>query len=234
MVFASIFLALPASADEPVADATTPGTICAEDTPGDNLLLLEKPSVLDDAVSETWVLRDRYEKMNCRLPCAVRAGPWSGYVIEGVATVETSSSARVRHAVDGLATSTERFPLPDDLGGPPGRSLLVRVQPGKGSPDGAIGQGVASGVLVLIGAGLLAPVFTASACTSSCACDPFWFIALGVGGLGVTLGGVALVWGLASDRPKLVFSPAVERASTPAKPPPLRISLSPGGLVGSF
>ncbi len=228
-------VALPARAEEAAVSPATSG-----DVRGGHRLALEEPHLWNDAVSQSWVVRDRLGRQVCTLPCAVPPGQSSGYVLEGVGTLATSHSFRAGQDVV-LTTPVARFALPDAVDRPHEGDLLLRVSPGKGNPDAAVVLGVVSGVVAFIGGVFVVGTLVASSQGSGAGPTDggggsIVLLGGGIGlvALGATLGTVALVWGLSSERPKLVVSPLAPSAPSVSKASPPHLTLSPAGLVGSF
>jgi hypothetical protein len=225
--------AFSASISKANADDADPST-------DEHVLVFEPPHIWKNADSEVWTLKAPTGTPVCRLPCAARVGPSSGYRIEGLGTYHVVSE-RAGHREEETQTSTASLALPDSLSGPAGAYLFARVRPGHGfSARGAIALGVIAGA-VTIGGAAMAIGAAAEQCSGLCPVDAggpgpgfVEFVGFVVLGLGVTLGTVALVGGLTSEGPKLVVSPEASSKASEREASPVYLRFSPTGVVGVF
>ena len=236
VLFATLLATRATLADGPETAPTITGPVVAFD----------KPRVWPDSLSETWTLVDGEGRVICELPCSSPVPSASGYVLEGVAIFATGSGTPAKGEPGTRVEGPLRLPLPRsiDVGAAtyarlarevdPGAHVLARVHPGKGSPNGAIAVGIVSGVVLVFGAAIVGASALSSCSGGGCPGNAFYLIpGLGLGGIGLVGGIAALAWGASSARPGIdIFS---DRPATHASnSTPIRVTLSPFGLAGTF
>jgi hypothetical protein len=228
-------LVTSASAVEPAIGTDPQSRATAPVTSDGYLVVFEKPGAIwHDAPFDLWTLKDSKGKVICELPCTSRVRyPWNVYVEGSAKWPDVPPDPTLRLALaDTLVDSgflVQNKPI--------GKTLWARPNPGRGCADCALGLGIASGVALAGGVGLLA-LFAANDNASGAANDHNLAIAVfGLGGaaflglVAISFAVTALVWGGWSERPHVqVFGAPPPSGS----PPPVRVSFASSGLVLSF
>jgi hypothetical protein len=194
--------------------------------PTDSLVIFNEPEFWDNSEQEKWTLMDRSGAVICELPCSARIGPWSGYVLQGEGVHPEGKSGH-------LTRSRARFAVPAYIGRPPRETLVAHVKRPQQGSDGPLAFGIASGLALLGGAGLI--VGTAAEGNNISLGPAIRLIGggLALGALGLGLGLVALVWYASIEGPKLEFFHS-SPPSLSSKASGARVAFSPFGVVGAF
>ena len=96
-------------------------------------------------------------------------------------------------------------------------------------------MGIASGVALVFGVAVGVAALVAPCAGDGCAGKEFFLIpSLGLSAIGVVGGIAALAWGASSARPGIDIIPDPPAAPPAGNGAPIRMALSPFGLVGTF